>query len=46
MMDHTAEVWDPRYTVDYRIMSLSGKNQVEVVDSMGKLRLVHISDVK
>ena len=43
--DHKANVWDPKYTGDYRIMSFPGKAQVEVVDSTGKSKVVHISDI-
>ena len=39
-------MWDPRYTGDYRIISFPGKTQVEVVDSKGKVKIVHILDVK
>ena len=37
LQDHSADVWDPRYTRDYQIVSFPGKTQVEVVDSKGKV---------
>ena len=46
LKDHTTGVWDPRYTRDYGIVSFPGNTQVEVVDSNGKVKLVHILDVK
>ena len=46
LKDHTAGVWDPRYTRDCQLVSFPGRNQVEVVDSTGKVKVVHISDVK
>ena len=46
LKDHTTGVWDPRYTRDYQILFFPGKTQVEVVDSKGKVKIVHISDVK
>ena len=39
-------MWDPRYTRDYHIISFPGRSQVEVVDSKGEVKIVHISDVK
>ena len=39
-------MWNARYTGEYRIVSFPGKTQVEMEDSMGKVKIVHISDVK
>ena len=41
--DHTANMWDPGYTGDHRILFLPRKTQVDVVDSTSK---ASISDVK
>ena len=46
LKDHNGGVWDHRYTRDYQIVSFPRKIQVEVVYSKGKVRIVHISDVK
>ena len=46
LMDHTASMWDPRYTRDYQIVSFPRKTQVEVADSKGKVKILHILDVK
>ena len=46
LKDHTTNVWDPKYTGDYQIVSYPGRTQVEVVDSTGKVKVVHISDMK
>ena len=46
LKDHTAGVWDPKYTGDYRIVYFLGRTQVEGVDSAGKVKVVHISDIK
>ena len=46
LKDHTSGVWDPRYTGDYWIISFPRRTQFEVVDSKGKAKLLHISDVK
>ena len=46
LKDHTTGVWDPRYTKDYHFISFPRKTQVEVVGSKGKVKIVHISDVK
>ena len=45
-MDHTAGLWDPRYTRDYQIVFFPRKTQVEVVKSKGKMKIVHICNVK
>ena len=39
-------MWDPRYTSDYQIVSFPRKTQAEMVDSKGKVKIVHISDIK
>ena len=44
--DHTAVVLDPKYTGDYQIVSFPENTIAEVVDLMGKVKIVHISDVK
>ena len=36
LKDQTTDVWDPKYTRDYRIVSFPERTQVEVVDSMVK----------
>ena len=46
LKDHTASVWDPRYTRGYGIVSFPGKTQFKVADSKGKAKLVHISDIQ
>ena len=46
LRDHTTDVWDPRYNGEYRIVSLPRKAQVEVVDSTGTTKTVHVSNVK
>ena len=38
-------VWDPKYTGDYRVVFFNGKIQVEVVDSTGRAKIVHSSDM-
>ena len=44
--DPTASVWFPRYTGDYQIISFPRETQVKGIDSKGKVKIVHISDVK
>ena len=46
LKDHTTGVWDSRYIRNYQIAPFPGKTQVELVDSRGKVKIVHISDVK
>ena len=46
LKDHTMGVWDPKCTRDYRIVPFPGRTQVEVVDSSGTVKVVHISYVK
>ena len=46
LRDLTADVWDPTYTGDWRIMSFPEKTQVEVVDSIGETKMVQISNVR
>ena len=41
-----ADVWDPKYSGVYRIVSLPRKTQVEVADSTGRLKVAHISNVE
>ena len=43
---HTTGVWDPRYTAHHHIVPFPIRTQVEVVDSKGKVKIVHISDIK
>ena len=40
--NHTARMWDPKYTRDYQIVSFPGKTQAKVVDSKDKVKIVHI----
>ena len=42
--DYTTDVWDSRNTRGYG--NFPGKIQVEIVESAGKLEVVHILDVK
>ena len=46
LKDHTASVWDPRYTINYQKVSFPRKTQDDVLDSKVKVKVVHISDVK
>ena len=38
-------MWDTRYTGDSQIISFSGKTPVEMVDSKGKVKIVHIAAI-
>jgi hypothetical protein len=43
--DHTHEVFAPKYIDNYRIVKFHSPRQVEVVDTHGKTKTVHISDL-
>ena len=46
LKDHITCVGDPRYNGDYQIIYFPTKTQANVVDSKGKEKMVHISDIK
>ena len=46
LKNQTTGVWDPKYTRDYQIVSFPGKTQIEVVDSKGIVKVVHVSDIE
>ena len=42
----TAKSFEPKYKEDYRVVQIYGTNTLQVSDKRGKLRNVHITDVK
>ena len=46
LKDHTTSAWDLKCTRDYQIISFTTKTQVKMVDSKGKVKIVHMSDIK
>ena len=46
LKDQIVDVCNPMYTGDYRTVSFLGNTEVEVLDSTGKVKVVHISDVR
>jgi hypothetical protein len=44
--DHTSEVFAPKYLDNYRVVKFHSPRQVEIVDTRGKTKIVHITDLR